>query len=179
MAVGKGSIKRATAANSKAAAGKSITGEKSAAEAKGKAEVKTTLEVKALPEINIAAGAILTEIPVREISDVPEKWAGRRRNAGSIAGLAASLKKLGMIEPVILRKTGENTFQILSGSRRFRAVLELGWDTVTARVLDGLTDEEAEEIYKDLHGITEKENIHEAKFRIITSMSDDMPDYLL
>lgn len=47
--------------------------------------------------------------------------------------LKESIKKNGLIQPVVLRKT-EDGFEILAGERRFKAVQDLGFPTVTAIV---------------------------------------------
>ena len=99
----------------------------------------------------------------------------------------------------------------MSGNNRLQAVRELGLDTITSRVFDGISDTQAKIIYQDLHRKEEvviveekksepvvqdkqvedhlkqsnqanegqKENIHELKFKAITTLSRDMPDYLL
>lgn len=50
----------------------------------------------------------------------------------AIGELAASIKKLGIIQPITLRKTKEDKYQIISGERRFRASLSIGLEFVPA-----------------------------------------------
>jgi ParB family transcriptional regulator, chromosome partitioning protein len=40
---------------------------------------------------------------------------------GALQELATSIKELGIIQPITLRKLGENKYQIIAGERRFRA----------------------------------------------------------
>ena len=39
--------------------------------------------------------------------------------------LAASIRELGIIQPLSLRKTGDNAYQIIAGERRYRAALRV------------------------------------------------------
>jgi ParB family chromosome partitioning protein len=48
--------------------------------------------------------------------------------------LAASIREIGLIQPITLRKIGENKFQIIAGERRFRAVQMAGMETIPAYV---------------------------------------------
>lgn len=50
----------------------------------------------------------------------------------AIEELAASIKKLGIIQPITLRKIEGGRFQIISGERRFRASTELGLEFMPA-----------------------------------------------
>jgi ParB family chromosome partitioning protein len=48
--------------------------------------------------------------------------------------LAASIRELGIIQPITLRKTDNNQFQIIAGERRFRAAKIAGLTTIPAFV---------------------------------------------
>lgn len=50
--------------------------------------------------------------------------------------LAASIRTLGLIQPITVRKSGENKYQIISGERRFRACRLAGMDMIPAYVKD-------------------------------------------
>lgn len=52
----------------------------------------------------------------------------------SLAELAASIKELGIVQPLSLRKTGPDTYQIIAGERRFRAARMAGLSTVPAYI---------------------------------------------
>lgn len=49
-----------------------------------------------------------------------------------ISELANSIKELGIIQPITVRKTGFKSFQIISGERRFRAVKSLDIQSIPA-----------------------------------------------
>ena len=48
--------------------------------------------------------------------------------------LAASIRNLGLIQPITVRKVGENRYQIISGERRFKACRMCGMSTIPAYV---------------------------------------------
>lgn len=48
--------------------------------------------------------------------------------------LAASIRNLGLIQPITVRKVGENRYQIISGERRFKACRLCGMSTIPAYV---------------------------------------------
>lgn len=52
----------------------------------------------------------------------------------TLTELAASIKELGIIQPITVRKTGKENFQIISGERRFRASKIAGLDEIPAYI---------------------------------------------
>ena len=52
----------------------------------------------------------------------------------SLRELASSIKELGIIQPITVRKLGLNKYQLVSGERRFRASKLLGLETIPAYV---------------------------------------------
>jgi len=55
-------------------------------------------------------------------------------NEESLQELASSIKELGVIQPVTVRKLENNTFQLVSGERRFRASKLIGNKTIPAYI---------------------------------------------
>lgn len=55
-------------------------------------------------------------------------------NEEALQELATSIRELGIIQPITVRKTGINEFQLISGERRFRASKLVGLKTVPAYV---------------------------------------------
>ncbi len=76
-----------------------------------------------------------------------------RHNLGSLTDLANSMKKHGLMNPVILT---ENKI-LISGHRRLEAARSLGWKTIEARILSDLNDIERMEMEID-------ENLHRKDF---------------
>lgn len=78
----------------------------------------------------LALGSIL-DIPLENIEINPFQPRSKFKEA-SLLQLASSIKELGIIQPITLRKLGANTFQLVSGERRFRASKMLGLKTIPA-----------------------------------------------
>lgn len=55
-------------------------------------------------------------------------------NEDNLKELASSIQELGIIQPITVRKTGFNSFQLVSGERRYRASKMIGLATVPAYV---------------------------------------------
>jgi ParB family chromosome partitioning protein len=93
------------------------------------------------PDDGIARGGV-SEIPLDLI--VPNPHQPRREmNEKSIADLAASLKTTGLIQPIIVRKAGEQ-YELIAGERRWRAAKVAGLATVPAIVREANSFEQAQ-----------------------------------
>jgi len=55
--------------------------------------------------------------------------------------LADSIEELGLVEPVIVRPTGDDSYEVVVGERRYRAAQQAGLDRVPAIVRDYTDDE--------------------------------------
>ena len=55
-------------------------------------------------------------------------------NEQAIGELAESIKSLGIIQPVTVRKVDRNQYQLVSGERRYRAVKSIGFNRIPAYV---------------------------------------------
>ena len=75
----------------------------------------------------------LLEIPVDAIHPNP-KQPRRRFEAEAASGLADSVRKQGVIQPLLVRPRGIGGFEIVAGERRWRAAREAGRETVPAVV---------------------------------------------
>jgi ParB family chromosome partitioning protein len=76
--------------------------------------------------------AAINEIPVDKIEGNP--WQPRSRfDEEKLNELAASIREIGIIQPLTLRKSADK-FQLIAGERRFRAAKIAGLDTVPAYV---------------------------------------------
>lgn len=75
----------------------------------------------------------VTEISLSRI--VPNPFQPRETfDEESLEELASSIRALGIIQPLTLRKVGGDRYQIISGERRFRAAGKAGLSTVPAYV---------------------------------------------
>ncbi|SFD74368.1 ParB/RepB/Spo0J family partition protein [Thermophagus xiamenensis] len=83
--------------------------------------------------------ASINEIPIDKIEGNP--WQPRSRfDEESLNELASSIKKIGIIQPLTLRKT-EDKYQLIAGERRFRAAKLAGLKTVPAYVRNAEDDD--------------------------------------
>ena len=80
----------------------------------------------------LALGSIL-DIPLEHIEVNPFQPRSKFKE-DSLLQLAGSIKELGIIQPITLRKLGANAFQLLSGERRYRASKMLGLKTIPAYI---------------------------------------------
>jgi ParB family chromosome partitioning protein len=62
-----------------------------------------------------------------------------RKHMGDIKALADSIRAIGLLQPIVVRKTSHG-YRLIAGERRLRAVVSLDWQTVPAYVVDGLDD---------------------------------------
>jgi ParB family chromosome partitioning protein len=67
-----------------------------------------------------------------------------RSDFGNIQELAESIRSLGLLEPLIVRErpTGQKSYQLLAGHRRFRACMLLGMETAKSIIVN-VTDKDA------------------------------------
>lgn len=80
------------------------------------------------------AGGEVTELAVDLISPNPEQ-PRTDIDESALAELADSIKKVGLLQPIIVRAMGEG-YQIIAGERRWRACRIIGLERVPVRVLD-------------------------------------------
>jgi ParB/RepB/Spo0J family partition protein len=82
------------------------------------------------------------KISLSSIEVLPDR---QRADYGDIAGLAASIKRLGQLQPIVVCATGaEPPWRLLAGGRRHRAISSLGHTEILAVTLDSLPPEEQE-----------------------------------
>lgn len=84
------------------------------------------------PETGEATG--LLEIPVNAVSPNP-KQPRTRFDDDAIAALAASIREVGILQPIVVRKAGAG-YELIAGERRLRAARQAGLATVPVVVRD-------------------------------------------
>ncbi len=75
----------------------------------------------------------INEVSLAAISPNPDQPRTNFDNE-ALEELAASISQLGIIQPLSLRKTGPETYQIIAGERRYRAAIMAGLETVPAYI---------------------------------------------
>ena len=86
-----------------------------------------------MDDIQTGGSSAINEIPISQINPNPDQ---PRQNFDeeALEELATSIRELGIIQPLTLRREGENAYQIISGERRYRAALLAGLETVPAYI---------------------------------------------
>ena len=82
----------------------------------------------------------IEDIPLRRIDDFPNHPFQVRMDE-DMQQLVESIRERGLITPIILRKKGEDQYEIVSGHRRRKACEILGYKTIKAEVREMTRDE--------------------------------------
>lgn len=110
------------------------------------ATVPSPATVARTVELNVAmaAGAPgMIELPVSKIS--PGKYQPRKTfDEASLVGLAESIGHSGVMQPIVVRPTNGDTYEIVAGERRWRAAVSAGLKTIPA-IVRKLSDLESAE----------------------------------
>lgn len=83
----------------------------------------------------------LRELPVELIAPNPDQ-PRRSFDEASIAELASSIRQVGLIQPLLVRRTASG-YELIAGERRLRAVISLGYKTVRCLVDTGADSEDS------------------------------------
>lgn len=75
----------------------------------------------------------INDIPLNQISPNPDQ-PRKAFDEEALQELANSIRELGIIQPLSLRKTGFDSYQIIAGERRYRAALLAGLASVPAYI---------------------------------------------
>ena len=63
-----------------------------------------------------------------------------------MAELAADIEQRGILQPLVVRPSGEGRYEVVAGERRYRAARALSLEMVPCLIKEGLTDDEARAI---------------------------------
>jgi len=95
--------------------------------------------VETAPPPPPASGPGLANVPIEQIS--PNPYQPRKTfNDSSIEELARSVREHGIIQPLVVTRTGDNKFRLIAGERRFRAAQKAGLETVPVVIKESMTD---------------------------------------
>ncbi len=83
--------------------------------------------------IRTEGGSTIGEIPVNEIEANPNQ-PRREFDEEALQELANSIKEIGIIQPITLRKMADNKYQIIAGERRWRASQIAGLTSIPAYI---------------------------------------------
>lgn len=75
--------------------------------------------------LDAAAGSSLTELPVSAI--VPNRFQPREHfDEDALASLTASIREMGVLQPILVRPAVDDQYEIIAGERRWRAAKRAG-----------------------------------------------------
>lgn len=86
-----------------------------------------------MDDVPARGSSAINDIELAQISVNPDQ-PRRTFDEESLQELAASIKELGVIQPISLRKTGPDSYQIIAGERRFRAAKLAGLTSLPAYI---------------------------------------------
>ena len=86
-----------------------------------------------MDDVPARGSSAINDIPLSQIQPNPEQ-PRRTFDEEALDELAASIRELGIIQPLSLRKTGPDSYQIIAGERRFRAATRAGLTHVPAYI---------------------------------------------
>lgn len=84
-------------------------------------------------------GAYFAEIPIGAITPNPRQ-PRQVFEEEALAELVHSVKEVGLLQPVVVRRTGEDRYELIMGERRWRAMQEAGLETIPSIVRDTSDD---------------------------------------
>jgi ParB family chromosome partitioning protein len=86
-----------------------------------------------MDDLNTNGSSSINEVELSKIEANPEQPRSVF-DEESLEELATSIKSLGLVQPITLRETGTDRYQIISGERRYRASLMAGLTSVPAYI---------------------------------------------
>lgn len=86
-----------------------------------------------MDDVPARGSSAINEIPLEQITPNPEQ-PRIDFDEEALDELAASIRELGIIQPLSLRKIAPDTYQIIAGERRFRAASRAGLTSVPAYI---------------------------------------------
>ncbi len=86
-----------------------------------------------MDDVPATGSSAINDIDVELISPNPDQ-PRTTFDEDALEELASSIRELGIIQPLSLRKTGPNTYQIIAGERRYRAAKLAGLTSVPAYI---------------------------------------------
>ena len=84
-------------------------------------------------EVHAAGSSSINEVSIHKIQANPNQ-PRREFEAGAMEELAESIRQIGIIQPITLRKMEDDTYQIIAGERRWRASQMAGLQTIPAYI---------------------------------------------
>jgi ParB family chromosome partitioning protein len=88
---------------------------------------------EAVDGLRAVAGAYFAELPVGQIRPNPRQ-PREVFDEEAMAELVHSVREVGLLQPIVVRATGEDSFELIMGERRWRASQQAGMEVIPAIV---------------------------------------------
>lgn len=79
------------------------------------------------------------DLAILEIGPSPHQL---RDSHSNLDELVESIRKIGLLQPIVVRTDGSGNFEVVAGNRRLSACKKLGWKKIVCHVVE-LNDKEA------------------------------------
>jgi ParB family chromosome partitioning protein len=93
-----------------------------------------------VPDDLAPVGATYAELPIDQVAPNPRQ-PRTVFDEDALAELVFSIHEVGLLQPVVVRRTGTGTYELIAGERRLRACREAGMAVIPAIIRD--TDDDA------------------------------------
>jgi len=90
-------------------------------------------------EVTRTGSSMLREVPISGIRPNPLQ-PRTHFDEEALASLAASIREVGVLQPILVRETGRDEFELIAGERRWRAARRAGLQTMPVLVQSSATD---------------------------------------
>jgi ParB family chromosome partitioning protein len=99
----------------------------------------------------VPVGAYFAELPLEQI--VPNHWQPRQVfEEEAMTELVHSIKEIGLLQPIVVRRTGPDAYELVMGERRWRAAQVAGLEVIPAIVREtGDNDMLRDALLENLH----------------------------
>ena len=102
-------------------------------------------------EVSRAHGTALTELPVTSVRPNPDQPRDHF-DEETLTALAASIREIGVLQPVLVRQADDGQYELIAGERRLRAAKRAGLTTIPAIVKTADRTESIEQaLVENLH----------------------------
>ena len=92
----------------------------------------------------------ITDIMLNQLQEAP--WNPNREDANMLEHLKESIRRYGLVEPLVVRPAQNSYFEVLSGNHRLKIIRSLGFDSSPCVVMN-LNDQEARLLAQALNSI--------------------------
>ena len=114
--------------------------------------LETLLPPRHLPHAPVSASPTpktnadeVHQLPLEQLEHNPYQTRTLTLNAAALGELAASIKAVGMVQPIVVRPVSGGHYQVIAGERRWEAARSLGFATIPA-IVRQVSNEQAMEM---------------------------------